>query len=242
MQVHKHECLKLQNDWKLYGEQVFNFVILEIGPVWLDRIKRLQTERYYIQQYKSNCYNQRIVKHKQSVSININRRNSIPIIANDQRFNSISEATRHFGVSFSTIHLRLNNPKYSDWYYLNKDKRVATSLTRAVVVNDKYYISVGICASAEEISEKTVRKNIKMKSNWNYFDKLSKEQKEKIPKLNEQIQTSKLKSYKLGRSVQVKNKIFSSIRQASFAFSIDTHTVRKRIKSKNFSDWKWLDE
>ncbi len=79
-----------------------------------------------------------------------------------------------------------------------------------------------------------VRKNIKTKSNCNFFDQLSKTQKNKIQNLNEQICNTKNNSYTLGRLVQVGTEVFPSIRKVAFAFSIDSHTVRKRIKSSNF--------
>jgi hypothetical protein len=112
-------------------------------------------------------------------------------------------------------------------------------------------LSVSIAAAAEGISEKTLRKYIKLKPcskfarqgpNWNFFDLLTDKQKKKIPQLDENIQASNAGGYKLGRSVQINNQIFSSIRKAGIVFNIDSHTVRKRIESKNFVDWKWADD
>ena len=53
----KHECESLQKDFSLYNQDDFDFIILEIGSIWFDRILRLQKERKYIKKYKSNCYN-----------------------------------------------------------------------------------------------------------------------------------------------------------------------------------------
>lgn len=74
------------------------------------------------------------------------------------------------------------------------------------------------------------------------MDTVTDEQKKAIPKLDESIQTSSLKGYKQGRSVQINNQIFSSIRKASRFFNIDSHTVRKRIESPHFVDWKWSND
>ncbi len=54
----KHECESLQKDFSTYNQDDFDFIILEIGLIWFDRILRLQKEREYIKKYKSNCYNQ----------------------------------------------------------------------------------------------------------------------------------------------------------------------------------------
>lgn len=133
---------------------------------------------------------------------------------------------------------------------MNKERQVATNLARAVVVNDKYYLSVSLAGAAEGLSEKTVRKYIKTKLNWNYFDKLTDKQKKEIPDLNETIRVSKKKGYKLGQRVWVDNQVFSSILKTSKAFNVDSRTVRKisrsletsGIESPNFVNWKWLDD
>lgn len=243
LKVQKHDCHQLQKDWQIYGEKVFDFVILEIGTLkWSDRIKRLKVERQYIQKYQKSIYNTMSIQKIEKLSKISNRSNSIPIKANDEIFQSISEASRHFGVSPSTIRSRLNNPNYLNWSYINKKRQVATNLARSVVIDNKYYLSVSIAAAAEGISEKTLRKCIKLKPNWNFFDLLTNKQKKEIPQLDESIQESNAGGYKLGRSVQINNQTFSSIRKASIVFNIDSRTVRKRIESKNFVDWKWAED
>lgn len=58
LNAQKHDCTQLQEDWQFYGEQVFDFVLLEIGTqMWSDRIDRLKIERQYIHKYKENIYN-----------------------------------------------------------------------------------------------------------------------------------------------------------------------------------------
>jgi hypothetical protein len=167
-------------------------VILEVGEQkWSDRIQRLKVERQYIQKYQDNIYNTMSIREIKKISIISNRANSIPIKIDDQIFNSISQASRHFGVSLATIRARLNNPQYPNWSFMNKERQVATNLARAVVVNDKYYLSVSLAGAAEGLSEKTVRKYIKTKLNWNYFDKLTDKEKKEIPDLDETIRVSK---------------------------------------------------
>jgi 3-methyladenine DNA glycosylase AlkD len=139
------------------------------------------------------------IREIQTISILSNRPNSISIKANDQIFNSISKASSHFGVSLATIRARLNNPKYSNWSFINKERQVATNLARAVVVTDKYYLSVSLAGAAEGLSEKRIRKYIKTKLNWNHLDKLMDKQKKEIPNLDDIIRISKKGGYKLGR-------------------------------------------
>ena len=50
-------------------------------------------------------------------------------------------------VDLFTIRYRINDLKKPNWNYENNDKRVATNLTRAVVVDNKYYISVSMAAA-----------------------------------------------------------------------------------------------
>lgn len=108
----KHDCMELQKDWEFYGKQAFHFGILEIGAVkWSDRIKRLKLERQYIQKYQENIYNKMSIREIQNISKISNRPNSIPISVENEIFSSISEASRFFGVSLSTIRSRLNNLK-----------------------------------------------------------------------------------------------------------------------------------
>jgi hypothetical protein len=83
-------------------------------------------------------------------------------------------------------------------------------------------------AAAEGINEKTLRKYIKVKPNWNFFDMLTDKQKKEIPQLDERIRVSNTGGYKLGRSVQINNQTFSSIRKASIVFNIDSHICSEK--------------
>nr|AOC61651.1 putative GIY-YIG homing endonuclease [Gloeotilopsis planctonica] len=113
LNAQKHNCAQLQKDWLLYGESVFDFVILEMGvQIWSDRIKRLKAERQYIQKYRKNLYNILNIGQTKTISKKSNRVNNIPIKVNDELFTSISEASRHFEVSISTVRSRLNSSKY----------------------------------------------------------------------------------------------------------------------------------
>lgn len=238
LQLKKHDCKNLQKDWLIYSEDVFEFQILEMSTKrWNDKIHRLQKERYYIQKYAPNVYNS-LRKESEQRSTNY-QPNSIPIIAYNDTFISISEASRFFGISSSTIRLRLNDPTNLNWKYKDFNQQSATDLARPVVVGTFYYASVSSAAANNGISENKVRTNIKKEKIWNYFDKLTKKEKQKVISNPKNQTTFKEGKYKLGRCVFVKEHFFPSIKSASKFFSIDSHTVRKRIKSPNFPDWKW---
>lgn len=240
LQLKQHDCKTLQKDWNRYGEIEFEFKILEIEKKKLkDQIYRLQKEKYYILKYKRNIYNSIIYKPKdRKISY---QTNSISIIAYGKKFKRISEASRYFTISLSTIKLRLNDVNNFDWRYEHIRKRSATRLSRPVVFNEKYSESLSIAAACKGISEHIIRSNIKAKQNWNYFDQLSKKQQIKIINLNKQSKLFQKRSYKRGRSVQVGKNAFLSIKETSIFYQIDTHTVRKSIHSPNFPEWKWGD-
>lgn len=55
--VKKHSCQKLQNDWFVSGQEMFQFIILKQGPQFDDPIVRLKEERGFIINRRNHCYN-----------------------------------------------------------------------------------------------------------------------------------------------------------------------------------------
>jgi hypothetical protein len=175
---------------------------LEIGiEAWSDRIYRLKKEREYVQQYKDNLYNISGIQEIQIVSSKTNHPNQIRVYALGEKFSSINEAARAFGVSPSTIRNRLNNPKYPSFYCDDISRSASNNKSRAVVIDNEYFVSVGMASAQKGICEKTLRKNIRTKPNWNYFDELTPEQKAFIPKLEDNIAVAKSVTFKNGRAV-----------------------------------------
>jgi hypothetical protein len=233
----KHDCKKLQEDWDSLGQNFFDFLILDWGLIYIDRTKRLQKEREYIQKYKKNTYNK--ISFVEIVEVNnVNQQyNSIKVIVDGQLFPSISAAARAHGISISTARNNLDSSTILNWEYANS-KRQVSNVAKPVVVDNKFYSSVAIAAAKNGISVKTLRKKIKTLDNWHYYDELSSEEKTKVTNVD------KNSSFAHGRKVQVRDVIYSSIRQAATAHGIADKTVRKRINSKNsqFADWKWFSE
>jgi len=237
----RHDCAELKEDWNLHGAAKFEFIILEIGfDPYSERVKRLQSQGEYIRKYRNNTYNRIGLNETPKVLQTTNQQhNSIKVLAYDVTYKSVSAAARANGICLSTARNRLNDPNDLNWRFAENLRRAVSNVARPVVVDNTYYASVSIAAAANGVSEKTVRKNIREKANWNNFDTLTPEEKEKIPNLNALINESG--SFLHGRRVQVRNEIFPSIKKAAQAFNIDPRTVRKRINSTNFPDWKWAD-
>lgn len=132
-----HPNKKLQDDWNLFGENYFDFVILYIGEEWILREKRLQTEALLISQNSEKCYNffesydkrigplnpffqkrhSEITKKRMSLA-----KKDIPndklgrkISICGQIFPSIAEASRVLGHSRKLIRTRINLIEFPDW-------------------------------------------------------------------------------------------------------------------------------
>lgn len=78
----KHDCILLQHDWQKNPLINFDFIILEIGPLWYNKILRLQKQRDYILLYKKQCYNRIGFSQNsdQVIRSTTQRQNSIPVI------------------------------------------------------------------------------------------------------------------------------------------------------------------
>ncbi len=231
---------KLQEDWNSLGPGFFDFLILDCGFIYVDRVKRLQKQREYIQKYKPNIYNQTSLVEIVKVNSVNQQYNSIEIIVDGELFPSLSAAARAYSISISTARNNLDSNKVSNWQYADIHKRQVSNVARPVVVDNNFYSSVAVAAAKHGISVDTVRTRIKTLDNWRYYDELSPEETIKVTGVNE----TQIRSFAHGRKVQVGDVIYPSIHQAAKAHGIADKTVRKRINSKNsnFADWKWFSE
>ena len=103
-----------------------------------------------------------------------------------------------------------------------------------------YYLSVSSAGAEKGVSEKTVRKYIKEKDNWNYYKSLTEKQKKEILLFNKKEKLQQ-RLFKVERGVKVGEEEFPSIRKAASAHKIDPSSIKKCIKSRNFPNWKWAD-
>ena len=124
-----HSSIKLQADWNNYGSDQFRFHILEIGPEWADREKRIDAENSYIAQHIRNCYNlitdsfpeeqpiedssKKTKPKKKKPPLNAN---SIGIYYKDQKFSSFREAAESTEINTRKIRTRtlLDDPNEKD--------------------------------------------------------------------------------------------------------------------------------
>ena len=137
--IHHNE--KLQEDWNMYGEDQFNFVVLYIGEDWKMRPDRLTMESNLIMQNNKRCYNMfesfelrvnelnpffqkrhsKITKQHMSLA-----KKDIPndilgkkISINGKLYPSIAQASRDLGHSRKLIRIRINSSDFPDWKELN---------------------------------------------------------------------------------------------------------------------------
>jgi hypothetical protein len=133
--IHSNE--NLQTDWNLYGESLFNFVILYMGEDWIFKPTRLTMESQLINQNSERCYNifeslelrvgslnpfyQKRHSEKTKKLMSLAKKN-IPndnlgkkIKIEGQIFPSIAEASRYLGHSRKLIRKRINDKKFPGW-------------------------------------------------------------------------------------------------------------------------------
>lgn len=48
-----------------------------------------------------------------------------PIIAGGEYYPSLKAAAEKYGIRSSSVHARLNNPRYSDWHYVEEQQHAA---------------------------------------------------------------------------------------------------------------------
>lgn len=244
LQQNNHDCKELQHDWNYLGDSFFDFFVLKSEISYKDHVKRLSLQRQLIQKYKDNCYNQlgKVEIKKTNLSSTTQVHNSIPVIVYGKQFPSISSAAAAYNISVSVAKNHLNDLQDLNWQYVDSSRRSVSNVACPIVIDGRFYPSVSMPASAYNITDKTLRKYIKERPNWCYFDSLTLEEQENILKSVSPTQsTTTLGSFRHGRRVNVGGTIYNSIKSAATAHKIDPRTVRKRINSKNFLDWSWAD-
>lgn len=88
----------------------FRFIILEIGPEWKDKKKRLKKEQEYIELNRKRAYN--------AIEEKVFKKTIRPIMANGKKYPSVHKASKDENIPRSTLMRYLNDPKNSDFYYL----------------------------------------------------------------------------------------------------------------------------
>jgi hypothetical protein len=113
----------------------------------------------------------------------------------------------------------------------NNEKPVKTRRGMAVLVGDACYPSIAEAARFYNISVQTARRWLDTKqNNWSFFNPA-------------QVEEQKAQATASSIAVQVgENLVFSSISEAGRFFKIHTGSVKKRIKSLNFPDWKYAGD
>ena len=148
LKLKKNICVHLQRDWNTFGQESFDFVILEAGPEWEDRDKRRNLETELILADKGLVYNtltgqsrlKRLQKLTVKPSSDMIREGirtqagtlSVPepasgklgtlISINGVIYSSITKAARVLNSSFETIKKRMNDPNELNYFEIDPNK------------------------------------------------------------------------------------------------------------------------
>lgn len=134
--------VNLQNDYNLFGESCFEFIILFMGPDWVDKQARMETESQLISNHPGLCYNlfARFSDRKGLLAANYGLRHSektkaalrevkkgMPldqlgkvISISGKTYPSIAEASRQTGRARKYIRDHLNCSEFPDWFYISE--------------------------------------------------------------------------------------------------------------------------
>jgi len=158
------DCYELQRDWESYGKDCFSVKILLKGEAFSTKENRLLKENEIIKSYKpEQVYN----VHPERVFINKDNYRIICEI-NGQRFDSISQASKHLEISENSLRRRLFNNKPG---YLVIDK--VRQGYEPIIANGKFYDSIMDCVRAGEAKDRNQAMRFlktKSRTNWNYLN------------------------------------------------------------------------
>jgi len=132
-----HANQKVQNDWNLYGEFHFQFVVLYIGEDWKSKTDRTKMESQLITENSERCYNVfasdqlRIgalngfyqKRHSEKTKLLMSSiKKGIPndalgkkICIQGRIFPSIAQASRELGHSRKLIRTRISSSSFPEW-------------------------------------------------------------------------------------------------------------------------------
>nr|YP_764427.1 putative site-specific DNA endonuclease [Stigeoclonium helveticum]ABF60220.1 putative site-specific DNA endonuclease [Stigeoclonium helveticum] len=126
------------------------------------------------------------------------------------------------------------------------NRRTATNVAKPIfigplfengVLTGRFFASVAVAAANLGMTEKTLRKYINEKPEWNYFSSLTSDEQQEIKEyLGDSCQIG---SFSHGREVKVGDITFPSVVAAARYYELDNKSVRKRIDSSNFEEWSW---
>jgi group I intron endonuclease len=220
-----HENKALQEDWRVFGSEAFNWSIIEIGNQWQELDKRLEQEKELISKHKHSTYN---FPQKNEKPLKTAR--GMAVFVGGFYYASIAQAAKFHGISIWKAR-QLIDTNQNHWRFVNpeqvaKQKVKATSNSKAVKVNHLIFASISEAGRFFKIYPGAVKKRINsLNLDWKYMNDIT-------------PQKTLIKNVKR-IPVQIDGQLFASLAEAARVLNIPRRTVRYRCLSNRprFTNW-----
>lgn len=242
----RSSILKLEQDWNAYGENSFEWIVLEAGEEWTDSLKRQNFLEKLIQRYGSVVYNtvQRasILLQKQEERGNPTKQFHI----NGRVFQSIAELSTAFAISKKKAYSWLGDPTHEWPEPLFSEEEVAiqmaakrknskaagSNLRQRVSIYGVVYESVTEACQAIEKSRATILRWIKSyPEDFFYVD----ENNNRIS-----LEHVKQKREEMIQPVEVKGIQYRSVTEAARVLNIQKRKIVDLCKAENQPQFRFL--
>lgn len=197
----------LQHDWTYYGEDVFEFLIIESGPYWLDKQKRKQRETELIRQHV----------------------NSDGIIYNT--FDDITPRSPSCPLSLRDICIYNKSEEFRQ--YISNLNRGRISLYRKPVIAENHiYLSVDEASRCLNQTRHNIRKKIKT-GVYSFASSEQAKMEEERRKDNSSsaiIKETKKRSSGFSQKVLMEGNVYNSLSDAAKARNVSVTAISNSIK------------
>lgn len=239
-----HICKELQEDWLLFGEEQFEFYIIDFGPA------------YESEQYRRDCETKLIkaspiTPYNISITPKTNHVNKKEVVIQGVVFPTIAQAAKATGQTVRTVSYRLENNTLDTLEIVNKDflpeayeetqqrirvegKDMKRGYAFPISVNGEQFPSIGAARKKFNIGYEAALNLLSESTNngWYY-----------VNNAGEFTKTPPEREFPSGaRAIYVGETFYESIALASKALNTHPATIRKRLLSKNYPDWLYQDE
>jgi len=159
LQIKRHECKPMQQDWNSLGSQHFQFISLDVHEKWANEEKRKQAELELIRLNKSVVYNILTpVKAKKN-------QYKKPVRFKDTTYASIAEAARMQNIGETQVRRLLRDIKNSDWSQVLTDDCLEKNFiniekAKKVRVHDQVYRSIRQASIQTGINRRTLSRDL----------------------------------------------------------------------------------
>lgn len=159
------------------------------------------------------------------------------ILIDNNKYNSISEASKQLNLDRSLIRFRLKSSNFKNYLYKDDDLNIKynkyididpyLSKKERISIDNKIYESITDATKELNKSHDYInwRLNSKSYPNWSYLDKVVELKETGIPKL---------------KSVSINGVQYESISNAVIGSGIDRQVMRYRLKSKNYTEYFYI--